>query len=205
MVEIVDDEAPILDNATPASSDKIAQRNLAYTVVANPGLSDSRLATHTFEIRPSPTILNVDKHPVKLERVDELMLDWGNLPDGSVASIYLPAVAAADVLALAAKMYPTHSLGAADPHTLRCPTGGVTYIPIPKGATPESQNYAGLLSVQLPSGIKRGQAFNIVVRQVTSAMKRNSAGSANSRYVFGAFQSGRSVAWPSACAATTPC
>jgi hypothetical protein len=36
--------------------------------------------------------------------------------------------------------------------------------PIPKGATPNSQNYAGLLSVQLPLRIKRGQALNIIVR-----------------------------------------
>jgi kumamolisin len=35
VVEIVDDEAPIPDSATPATSDKIAQRNLAYRVVAN--------------------------------------------------------------------------------------------------------------------------------------------------------------------------
>ena len=184
MVQIVDDEAPTLDNATPAQgTDKIAQRNLAYTVVANPGLSDSRLATHTFETRPSPTI--DDKH------VDELMIDWGNLPDGSVASIYLPAVAAADVLALAAKMYPAHSLAASDTHTLLCQTGGITYIPIPKGASPTSQYYAGLFSVQLPAGIKQGQTFNIVVRQVTSAAARQMAdvrGIANTRYVFGGFQ-----------------
>jgi hypothetical protein len=184
MVEIVDDEAPILDNATPAQgTDKIAQRNLAYTVVANPGLSDSRLATHTFEIRPSPI--------EKLQRVDELMIDWGNVPDGSTASIYLPAVAAADVLALAAKMYPTHNLGASDPHTLLCPTAGITYIPVPRGASANSQYYAGLFSAQLPPGIKQGQAFNIVVRQVTSAVGRQVVDAqrmANTRYVFGGFQ-----------------
>jgi hypothetical protein len=189
IVEIIDDEAPVLDNATPGSSDKIAQRNLAYTVVANPGLSDSRLATHTFEVRPSPI------QDEKVQRVDELMIDWGNLPEGSLASIYLPAVAAADVLALAGEMYPTHNLGVSDPHTLLCATGGITYIPVPKGASPESQNYAGLFSVQLPAGVKRGQAFSIVVRQVTSAVElsvnnvaRQRVGLPTSRYVFGAFQ-----------------
>jgi hypothetical protein len=116
------------------------------------------------------------------------MIDWGNVPDRSIASIYLPAVSTTDVLALAAKMYPTHNLSASDGHTLQCPAGGITYIPIPKGASADSPNYAGLLSIQLPEGIKRGQTFNIIVRQVTSVIERNSVGPANRRYVLGAFQ-----------------
>jgi hypothetical protein len=150
-----------------------------------PGFPTPDWPPHTFEIRPSPTI------DEKLQQVDELMIDWGDLPVGSVASIYLPAVAAADVLALAAEMYPTHNLGASDPHTLLCQTGGITYIPIPKGASAKSQYYAGLFSVQLPAGIKQGQAFNIVIRQVTSGAGRQVANFqriANTRYVFGGFQ-----------------
>jgi hypothetical protein len=162
VVQIVDDEAPIINNATPGSSDKIAQRNLAFTTVANPGLSDSRVATHTFEIRPSPFTLTSDQRP------DELMIDWGNVPEGSIASIYLPAVSAADVLSLAARMYPFHNLTATDPNTLQCNTGGITYIPIPQGSGP---NFAGLFSIQLPLGVKRGQQFNIVVRQITSSFE----------------------------------
>jgi Pro-kumamolisin, activation domain len=166
VVQIVDDEAPIIDNATPGTSDKIAQRNLAFTTVANPGLSDSRLALHTFEIRPSPFTYNSDERP------DELMIDWGNVPDGSVAFIYLPAVQAADVLDLADKMYTTHSLSATDAHTLQCPTGGTTYTPIPQGS---GSNYAGLFSVQLPLGVKHGQEFKVVVRQITSSFQNRPA------------------------------
>lgn len=188
VVEIVDDEAPIINNATPGTSDKIAQRNLAFTIVANPGLADSRLATHTFEIRPSPTTLNSDQRP------DELMIDWGNVPEGSVASIYLPAVQAADVLALADRMYPTHDLTASDSHTLQSKTGGTTYIPIPQGSGP---NYAGLFSVQLPLGVKHGQRFDIVVRQITSSFTNlkdsnprdaQAVASRRKRFVYGSFQ-----------------
>ncbi len=183
VVEIVDDEAPIPDNATPGTSDKVAQRNLCFTTVSNPGVApNSRLATHTFEIRPSLTILNADQRP------DELMIDWGNVPRGSVASIYLPAVAAADVLSLAARMYSTHHLSASDPHTLRCPTGGITYIPIPQASHANAPNYAGVFSVELPLGIKKGQEFKIVVRQVTSVIGRKGVGSANRRHVYGVFQ-----------------
>ncbi len=160
VAEIVDDEAPIVDGANPQNSDKIAQRNLAFTLVANPGVVGSRLATHTFEIRPSPATLDAAGH-----RPDELMIDWGRVPHGSVGSIYLPAVAAADVLALAGQMYATHDLIATDAHTIKCATGGITYVPIPKGS---GANLAGLFSVELPLGIRRGQTYEIVVRQVTS-------------------------------------
>jgi kumamolisin len=161
VAEIVDDEAPIANGATPSTSDKIAQRNLAFTLVANPGLVSSRLATHSFEIRPSPAAFNKGG-----SLPDELMIDWGRVPHGSVASIYLPGAAAAEILTLAGRMYATHHLIATDPHTIQCPTGGITYLPIPSGAP---ANLAGLLSIELPLGIRRGQEFAVVVRQVTSA------------------------------------
>jgi len=195
VVEVVDDDAPIINNATPGTSDKIAQRNLAFTTVANPGLTDSRLATHTFEIRRSPFTLTTDEMP------DELMIDWGNVPVGSVASIYLPAVQSADVLSLAARMYTVHNLIATDANTLECKTGGITYIPIPQGSGP---HYAGLFSVQLPLGIKHGQEFRIVVRQITSSFEDLKGVAPNNpvidaessravrlsrrRFVYGAFQ-----------------
>jgi hypothetical protein len=67
---------------------------------------------------------------------------------------------------MASGMYTTHRLERVDSHTLRCKTGGLTYIPIPAGS---DVNYAGLLSVDLPIGINRGQVFRVVVRQVTNA------------------------------------
>ena len=153
--------------------------------MANPGLINSRLATHTFEIRPSPFTLNADERP------DELMIDWGNLPAGSTASIYLPAVQATQVLDLATRMYTVNTLSYADAHTIKSKTGGITYIPIPQGSGP---NCAGLFSIQLPPGIKRGQQFNIVVRQITSSFENRWANQVlarvlpRERLVYGAFQ-----------------
>jgi hypothetical protein len=161
VAEIVDDEAPILDGANPSDSDKLAQRNIAFVPVANPGVVSSRLVTHTFEIKRPTAALSPQGRP------DELMIDWGNVPDGSVASIYLPAVAAAEVLALAAEMYTVHNLTATDANTLRSPTGGITYIPVPPGSA--ATDYVGLFSIELPLGITKGQQFNVVVRQITDA------------------------------------
>jgi hypothetical protein len=181
IAEISDDEAPIPYGAFPSTSDKLAQRNLALSLVPNPGLVHSRLATHTFDVRPSQTGLTPDYRP------DELMIDWGTTPAGSTAFLYLPAVAAADILSLAARMYPLNTLTASDTHTIQCPVGGTTYIPIPEGS---GANFAGLLSVQLPFGVRKGQEFTIVARQITSLLKgrRSSTDSPWRRIVSGAFQ-----------------
>jgi hypothetical protein len=74
---------------------------------------------------------------------DELMITWGNMPKGTIASIYLPAVASADIIALANSMYGNHRLSVTDVHTIQCPGGDVTLIPVPQG----QGRYAGLLSV----------------------------------------------------------
>jgi hypothetical protein len=71
------------------------------------------------------------------------------------------------VLELASTLYASHRLKRIDDHTLQCLAGGVTYVPIPPGI---AINYVGLLSVDLPAGIREGQAFTIVVRQITSAL-----------------------------------
>jgi hypothetical protein len=56
----------------------------------------------------------------------------GKNPAGAKAQIYWRDVAAADVLALASRLYGTYLLTAADVHTLAFEAvEGVTYIPIP--------------------------------------------------------------------------
>jgi hypothetical protein len=96
------------------------------------------------------------------------MMDWGNTPVGSPATLYLPSVDTNEILKLAVKMYRSHTLVRIDAHTLQCETGGITYIPIPQG---EGANYVGMMSVDLPETVKKGQVFTIVVRQVTSAVR----------------------------------
>jgi hypothetical protein len=101
------------------------------------------------------------------QRPDELMIDWGNTPRGSVGSIYLPSASADSILATASRMYGSHRLSRSDAHTLRCPARGVTYVPIPPG-TP-AVNLAALLSIAPPATLQVGQSFTTVVRQLTNA------------------------------------
>jgi murein tripeptide amidase MpaA len=154
IAEIAFDPVAIPIGKDPSNWDKLAQRNLAWSDVG------SAQALSTFEIRPTPAGLPAGQTP------DELMIDWGGISNGSSAQIYLPAVNVADILAIAARMYTSHRLTRVDNHTLQCKTGGITYVPIPSGG---DVNYTGLLSVVLPATARRGEVFDIVVRQVTNA------------------------------------
>ena len=172
---------------TPASSDKLAQRNLAVVGSGNPGGPLAHRIPHTFDIRPTPALLPAGAPP------DELMILWGNTPVGGVATIYLPNVSAADVLALAEKMYSARQFELVDEHTVQCGTGGTTWIPIPEGS---GGNFAGLLTVDLPLTVRRGETYTVVVRQVTNETKVlerrgdsvSAAASVGERRVLGSFQ-----------------
>jgi len=158
VAEIAFDPDTIPAGATPSTSDKLAQRNLSLVASDNPGGVESRRIPNTFEVRPTPA----PHAAVGLH--DELMIDWRNVPPGSVARIYLPATGPDEVLDLAGRLYRARGLKRIDDHTLQCRAEGVTYIPVPAGA---QINHAGLLTIDLPAGLRRGQRFSAVVRQLT--------------------------------------
>jgi hypothetical protein len=150
---------PIPDGAKPNTSDKLAQRNLAISAVANPGLAPSRIAFHTFELEATPGMITDSMLP------DELMLQWeGKVPEGTMVKVYIPGWDSKSVLELAEKNYKLHELAAEDPHTILLPGGGTQYIPIPRC----QYRQTGIISVHLPLGIVKGQRYNLVVRQVTN-------------------------------------
>lgn len=155
IAEIRYDDAPIPLGANSADSDKLAQRNIAWIDGPNPGVAASRKMPHPFDIATSP----------KAAGLDQLMVMWGNVPAGSTATFYLPSLQAAEIVRLAEAIHGSKLITAVDANTVACRTGGVTFIPIPKGT---SRN-AGLLTIDLPEGIKRGDVDDIVVRQIFEA------------------------------------
>jgi hypothetical protein len=152
---------------TPESGDQLAQRNLQVTTSDNPGPPSAHLVPQTFEVRPStppPTSGPFAGRP------DELMIDWGVVPPGSIVRIYWPAVSAAEVIKLASWMYGVHPLTAGDAHTIEVKTvNGVTYVPIPQGT---GRGFAGLFTVDLPKTVKTGQEFDIVIRRIGKRARR---------------------------------
>ena len=160
VAEIAFDPDPIPQGFTPSTTGPLAQRNLSIQPAANPGHPGSRRVPNGFMVRPTPAALATGK------RADELMIDWGATPAGSIATIYWPSVNAATVLELADRMYTTHNWTMVDSHTLQTTVGGIGYLPIPPGT---GSSVAGLITIDLPLGIRKGQVFNTVVRQVTAA------------------------------------
>ena len=156
--EIAFDPDPIPAGSTPGSSDKLAQRNLAIVGAANPGTQASHTISHTFELARSPEAAGSSPN--------ELLIDWRALPTDSTATLYMPGTSASAIKKAADERYVSHHLTVVDQHTLASPARGITYLPIPPGVGP---NLPGLLTVALPEGIRHGQAFKVVVRELTDA------------------------------------
>jgi hypothetical protein len=154
---------PIPDGATPWTSDKLSQRNIALHSVANPGLEASRVAVHTFEIEATPIPISPTMPP------DELLLNWPTPPpDGTVLRLHIPSWNARDVVDLADRLYPRHEIEAIDDHTIEIPAGGTRYIPIPMSY----QRQTGVLEVEFPLGIRKGQRFDVSIRQITNRFRQ---------------------------------
>lgn len=163
LVELSFPGLSIASGSDPSNCDKLAQRNLAFVDVPNPGREASRVVPQTFEIRPTPAAL------VAQGRFDELLIEWRRVPRCSIATVYLPELDAHAIVALADRLYDAHGLVAIEPHALQCPASSATYIPIPGPHDGSGQNHVGLLSLELPEGVRAGQRYDVIVKQITSA------------------------------------
>lgn len=152
-------DTPIPSGSKPSTSDKLSQRNLMVTEVANPGIDGSRLGLSTFEIEATP-------RPVtEVLPADELLIDWQQkAPKGTEIQIYISTWKADEVIELADQRYDRHEIRKVDKHTIVVPAGGVKYIPIPQHFGRQN----GVISVQFPLGIKKGQRYDLAVQQITN-------------------------------------
>jgi hypothetical protein len=201
VAQIAYEGAPIenQDSVTegPENSDKLAQRNLQVIPSSNPGFPLAHRIPQTFDLRPSPNV-TTESAGYLTNLPDELMIDWGNTPVGSIASIYWPQLDADQVITLAAQDHSGESFTKVDGHTIQFKVlGGATYLPIPTGT---GGNFAGLFTLDLPSGIRVGEQFQVIVRRITSRQLFNRQSGINAtrraeaerlfnwRYVVGSFQ-----------------
>ena len=150
-------EPQIATGQTPATSDKLAQRNLTIVPVASP-----HQAPVTFDIKATPPGAGPGATP------DEIMFEWDDLPHDATAQIYLPGSSADEILALADKLYLRHDLVRYDAHTITCAAQGITYMPVPAA----DFNYAGLLTVEVPPTISHGSTGKVITRQLRNTAAR---------------------------------
>jgi hypothetical protein len=158
VAEIRYDEAPVVPNATTATSDKLAQRNVAWIDGPNPGDTKSRRMVHPIQVRPTP---------YGHIRPDDLMITWGSTPKDSVGELYFPALSADTIIKMANELYPWQLIQETDEHTISVKAEGVTFIPLPTGTAA----VAGLMTITLPAGkVHMGDRYDIQVRQVSDAV-----------------------------------
>ncbi|MDO9323478.1 MAG: M14 family metallopeptidase [Methanoregula sp.] len=166
---------PIANGSTPASSDRLAQRNLAIVESDNPGIESTHQVQHTFLLKPSPAARAVQFEALttgteRQTRYDELVFRWHDLPRETIASLFLPDWNADEVIALNATLRPgPQILNKVDAHTVSFSVCDITYLPIPgqnRDAMP------GLLTLQLPLTVLVGQRFTVDVQQHTGLTSR---------------------------------
>ncbi|MGE5204030.1 MAG: hypothetical protein ACM3PW_00330, partial [Chlamydiota bacterium] len=188
---------PIPLRASPASSDRLAQRNMSIVDSSNPGWPDAHTVQHTFLLKPSTVPLSQPprvEQPARKNRgqaaapelsaaavvkrhlgPDELMVRWNNIPRNSTATFYFPEIAADEILALSALRQHPAVLSKVDEHTLACLLADVTFIPLPGG---RKGNLAGLMTITLPPTVRTGQVYRMSVEQYSGVTRK----------VLGAFQ-----------------
>ncbi|ESU20475.1 hypothetical protein FEDK69T_29980 [Flavobacterium enshiense DK69] len=189
IAEIYFEDDPTRVGATPGSSDNLSQRNLVIAHSDNPGSLSTHTVQHTFEIKPSQFSLptNHHGHEMHMEAFDArkqrrgpdfLIIHWNNLPRDSKIVVYMPDVKTDDILALEdyARLSPT-KIKKEDENSFSFISSDINYIPVPGGF---QKNIPGLLTIELPNNIVKGQLFKVLVQQARFY--------GNARRIIGSFQ-----------------
>lgn len=187
---------PITIGATPGSSDRLSQRNLAIVESDNPGTTDAHVVQHTVTVKPS--VMNGKLAMVnERQAYDELVINWNDLPRATKATLYFPEWNVDNVLRLATTLRQRPDLlKKVDAHTLECTITDVSYIPVPSA---KHTAYAGLMTLHMPQTVKDGQVFHVDVQQHSGVVRelRNEQGTdprkkvryvASNRKILGAFR-----------------
>jgi Galactose oxidase-like, Early set domain len=168
---------------TPANNDNLAQRNLVLVKSGNPGSVASRTVQTTLLVKPSrgksqelvpmrvmPQVTQVlHANRVRVAGPDELLIRSKNLPKRSVCTLYMPDVDADEVLTLAARRFSPARIDRVDDHTICFSIHNLTFVPLPGSRT---RPIPGLMSVELPEGVKKGQVFTITAQQYSAVHRR---------------------------------
>lgn len=161
---------------TPASSDKLSQRNLAYLPADNPGDPLTRTVHHTFDLAPAvapeaqlqgfATALMVGPQTIWKARnwaADELQIFWDGVPAGSEVELFMPNAELAAMLEFHRLRPSPEVFQAPGGAILRFAADGATHLPLMRR---DPGNIAGLMTIRLPDGITAGEQYHVVARHI---------------------------------------
>lgn len=179
---------PTPAGSTPGSSDNLAQRNILFDDSDNPGGFAAHLVHHTFELAPSPFSFEFEEAALAGDlptaaasarlHLDELAVDWGDLPRDSLVSFYMPQVDAREIVAAGGRRQAPPNLRSSGSDTVMAKVTDIGFLPIPG---PLDKTIAGLLSVQLPPGVSTGKTYTVVLRQISGRMPHRVLGTTEFR------------------------
>lgn len=158
---------PISNGATPASSDRLAQRNLSIVESDNPGTAETHIVQHSLLIKPSKGVFNKFIHSAAagpaeaIPHYDDLVIRWNDVPRDTLANVYCPDWNSDEIIALAAARPGPKQLSRVDGNTVACAVSDITYIPVPA----RQQPMPALLTLQLPLSVREGEQFRVDVEQ----------------------------------------
>jgi hypothetical protein len=104
---------------------------------------------------------------------DELLFLWNDLPRDATIDVYLPRVSCEDVINLRNLRHAPGDVRIIDSHTLRLVPGDATWLPVPPGPGGRA---AGLVTIALPDGIRKGEEWTVDVIQLRGAERRTTGG-----------------------------
>ena len=105
--------------------------------------------------------------------LDELVFFWNNLPKDSVVELYLPSVNVEETFNFRSLRHAPKTVKIIDSNTLRLFPTGTTFLPI---SPFYGDNLAGLIKIELPKGIKKGERYQVDVLQTRADEARTLGG-----------------------------
>lgn len=118
------------------------------------------------------------KHPFMFDSVqwgrtsdgfDELMFMWNELPEQCEVELFLPNINCEHVINLRNLRHAPGDVKIIDSHRLKLTPGNITYLPLPPS---KNGKVNGVVTIQLPEGIKKGQQWWVDVAQLRGAERR---------------------------------
>jgi hypothetical protein len=163
------------------NDDNLSQRNLSIITSDNPGGPAAHSIPLTFELKPEARSIEFPCFMPAIESrgfvVDEIFINWHNLPKDAYATMYVPNLDITKLIAVASasRSGGANTMSQIDDHTVLFRIGDVSYLPL----VWDNENPApGLLTIQMPPTVRSGQKYRVSVNQI----------SARSRSIIGSFQ-----------------
>jgi hypothetical protein len=123
--------------------------------------------------RATPFVFHPSRWSDTSALMDELVIDWNDLPRGSIVHLFLPGIAAEKIVSLRNLRHAPSTVRSEGQSVLRLDVTDVTYLPVPPVP---GNRLAGMMTVELPAGVRAGQRYVVDVTHVRGGQRVRNGG-----------------------------